>query len=155
MIDFTIGIEPHGKGRPRATTVGKTARVFTPKKTRDWEKAFRTLSNQYMPELLTGPLVVTVHASFHRPKRMSTRSTRTGELLGGYTEGEQWMTSRPDADNVAKSVLDALSDWYKDDSQVVDLRVTKVYHAMGGKPSVRVTIRGAGEELVAQTRGRG
>jgi len=146
IADFTVSIDPHGKGRPRATTVGKTARMFTPKRTRDWEKAFALLARQHRPgDVITGPISVEIHATFPRPKRMSNRSKRTGELLGGFTEGEQWMPSRPDADNVAKAVLDALSDWYRDDAQIVELMARKVYHAMGGKPSVRVVIREAGE----------
>ena len=50
------------------------------------------------------------------------------------------MSSRPDADNVAKSVLDALSDWYRDDSQVFYLTVLKLYHGVDARPRVRVTI---------------
>ncbi len=73
---------------------------------------------------------------------MSKRSAKTGEMLGGFDEGAQWMTARPDADNVAKSVLDALAHWYEDDAQVVALEVAKVYHAMDSAPSVRVKIRG-------------
>ena len=141
VIDFTIDISPHGKGRPRAASIGGKARMFTPAKTRNWEASFSLLARKHRPaELLTGPLRVSITAYFPRPKRMSKRSKRTGEILGGFSGDAEPMTSRPDADNVAKSVLDALSDWYRDDSQVFYLTVLKFYHADGGRPSVRVTI---------------
>ena len=143
IADFTVAIDPHGKGRPRATSVGGKARMFTPSKTRKWERAFSLLAKPYQPEeVITGPIRVSIRAEFARPKYMSKRSAKTGEMLGGFGENAQWMTARPDADNVAKSVLDALAHWYKDDAQVVALEVVKVYHAMDSAPSVRVTIRG-------------
>ena len=37
MIEFTIPGPPVGKGRPRATTVGGMARMYTPKKTASYE----------------------------------------------------------------------------------------------------------------------
>lgn len=89
---------------------------------------------------MTGPLRVSITAFFPRPQKMSKRSKRTGELLGGFSEGPIPMASRPDADNVAKAVLDALASWYRDDAQVFDLVVTKFYHAMSDRPRVRVTI---------------
>ena len=113
----------------------------TPEKTRNWEAAFALMAREHRPaEFLTGPLSVQITAHFPRPQKMCKRSKRTGELLGGFSEGPIPMTSRPDADNVAKSVLDALSGWYRDDSQVFYLVVLKFYHALGGRPSVRVTI---------------
>ena len=145
VIDFTIDIAPHGKGRPRAAAEGGKARMFTPTKTRRWESTFALMAREHRPaELLTGPLRVSITAYFPRPLKMCKRSKRTGELLGGYDEGALPMASRPDADNVAKSVLDALSDWYRDDSQVWYLIVMKFHHAIGDRPRVRVTVEGVG-----------
>ena len=89
---------------------------------------------------MTGPLRVSITAFFPRPQKMSKRSKRTGELLGGFSEGPIPMASRPDADNVAKAVLDALASWYRDDAQVFYLVVAKFYHAVDARPRVRVTI---------------
>jgi len=49
-------------------------------------------------------------------------------------------TTRPDLDNLAKSVLDSLTDagWWKDDSLVCDLRLLKIH---GPEPSVQVFVR--------------
>ena len=141
MIDFTLDIVPHGKGRPRAASIGGKARMFTPAKTRNWEASFSLLARKHRPEeLMTGPLRVSITAFFPRPQKMSKRSKRTGELLGGFSEGPIPMASRPDADNVAKAVLDALASWYRDDAQVFYLVVAKFYHAVDARPRVRVTI---------------
>ena len=143
VIDFTVDIAPHGKGRPRAASIGGKARMFTPTKTRNWEATFALMAREHRPaELLTGPLRVSITAYFPRPQKMSKISKRTGELLGDYSSGPIPMASRPDADNVAKSVLDALSGWYRDDAQVFYLVVLKFYHAIGARPRVRVTIEG-------------
>ena len=153
-ITFTLHIDPHGKeaAKSRRGMPG----VYTPDATKKRMKEIATLARPFKPaEKLEGPLRVELHAEFHRPDYMSKRSKRTGEMLGGYDEGPVWMTAKPDVDNISKLVLDSLKEFWGDDAQVVSEEVTKVYHAMGGKPSVRVTIRGAGEEMVAQTRGRG
>lgn len=43
-------------------------------------------------------------------------------------ESVRYKTSKPDLDNLAKTVLDALNGIaFVDDSQVVDLRLSKVY----------------------------
>ena len=140
-ISFCIDIDPHGKGRPRATSIGGKARQFTPAKTRNWEATFALLAQKHRPaEVIDGPIAVTVTAFFARPKRLCKRSKRTGALLGGVSPHPIPMTSRPDADNVAKSVLDAMASWWRDDALVYDLRVLKFYHALGERPGVEVTV---------------
>lgn len=49
--------------------------------------------------------------------------------------------SRPDVDNLAKAVMDGLNQLaWKDDSQIVDLRITKRYTRPDECPYVRITI---------------
>ena len=61
------------------------------------------------------------------------------EILEGNGSYELSVTSKPDTDNIAKSILDSLNGIaYKDDKQVVDLRVRKQYAEV---PSVSVWIR--------------
>ena len=53
-------------------------------------------------------------------------------------ENKVFPTTKPDTDNIAKSILDSLNGIaYKDDKQVVDLRVRKQYAEV---PSVSVWI---------------
>ena len=52
---------------------------------------------------------------------------------------EIYPTTKPDTDNIVKSILDSLNGIaYKNDKQVVDLRVRKQYAEV---PSVSVWIR--------------
>ena len=86
---------------------------------------------------------IDVVAEFARPGYMCKRSKRTGELLGGHSEWRILHTAKPDCDNISKLVLDSLKEWWRDDAQVTRLEVRKFYHAMGGKPLLRVVIRKA------------
>ena len=53
--------------------------------------------------------------------------------------GVDWHTSKPDADNVAKAILDACNGVvFRDDSQIVMLTATKEFSET---PGVRVVIR--------------
>lgn len=51
-------------------------------------------------------------------------------------------TAKPDADNLAKAVLDAMTraGAWKDDSQVSSLRVMKYYGTAGERTGVMITI---------------
>ena len=104
--------QPKAKGRPR---FGK-GNAYTPETTRAAEQALGWTAKQLMVgrELLEGPLQVTIHAWIKTPKR--------SKLIHAIT--------KPDADNLAKLVCDALNGivWH-DDRQIVDLRVTKNYSA--------------------------
>lgn len=137
MIEFVVAMAPHGKGRPRATTdsYGKT-RTYTPKSTRGWESAFRLASLPYRPDaLITGPVRVDIVAVIRRPKRLMRRSDPDGLI---------WAPVRPDADNIRKSVLDAMSDWWRDDSQVVAGDTQKVYAEKDRGPRIIVTVSAPG-----------
>lgn len=70
-----------------------------------------------------GPVSLTVNAWFLRPK--STTKKRR--------EARTWKSTRPDADNICKIIMDAMNGVvYRDDSQVCDLRVTKRFHGTSG-----------------------
>lgn len=67
-----------------------------------------------------GPLEVIVTAYWLWPKSMSEKKRRT--------YGAQYFTGRPDVDNVAKLLGDALNSIvWRDDSQIVNLSVRKRY----------------------------
>ena len=73
-----------------------------------------------------------ITAEFPIPK--STSKRKAAALIG------KWHTKKPDADNVAKAVLDALNGYaYPDDSAVSKLSVEKVY---SDPPGVYVQITG-------------
>lgn len=126
---------PAAKGRGRATTVNGHARVFTPAKTRTREGIVAALAMDAMRGRppLPGPVAMTVEATMPIPRSWSKR--RQAEALSGRL----LPTGKPDATNLGKLIEDGLNGIaYRDDAQIVDLRVTKAY---GDEPGTVVTIR--------------
>lgn len=133
-IIFTVPGVPQGKGRPRVTRNG----TFTPKKTRDYEKKVRECyiaeGGQMFPD--DTPLSANVIAVFPIPSSLSKRKRA---LFNGRDH-----IKKPDADNVAKAILDALNCVaYRDDSAISLLSVRKEY---GDDPCVIVALREETEE---------
>lgn len=120
---LTMTIEPLPKERPRATVVGGHARIYTPKTTASYEKKIRDAwikANGDKP--LTGPVIVRVWLGMPIPK--STTKANKAMMLARKMRP----VTKPDVDNLAKSVLDAINGVaYKDDNQIVDLVARKVY----------------------------
>ncbi len=111
-----------GKERPRVNTY--TNMIYTPPKTKEYEK----LIQQYFKikyknhETLMERVSVTIVAYMKIPK--NTNKKKTKEML----EGNIAPTKKPDIDNIAKSVLDAMNKFViKDDNQVSKISVEKKY----------------------------
>lgn len=86
-------------------------------------------------EQLTGEIEAEIKAYYAIPKSMTKKNRQLIE------EGKLHPTKKPDLDNVAKIILDALNGIaYKDDSQVVRLHIEKEY-ADDDKPRVEVILR--------------
>lgn len=118
---FFMAGAPVGKGRPRFSR--KTGHVYTPEKTARYEErlAWAAQSEMKGRPLFEGPLRVTVEAAMPIPvsKPEKWKTAARDQLV--------WPTGKPDADNIAK-MLDALNNVvWRDDSQIVDLRVIKQY----------------------------
>ena len=133
-IIFTVPGVPQGKGRPRVTRNG----AFTPKKTRDYEKKVRDCyiaqGGQMFPD--DTPLFASITAIFPIP---SSLSKKRRALFNGKRH-----CKKPDADNVAKAILDALNGVaYRDDSAVSSLLVDKSY---GDASRVTVSIKAVTSE---------
>lgn len=123
FLGFSIDMEPVGKGRPRYTRAGH---AYTPKKTRAAELTIATAARAFMKDRkpFPGPVSVRLTAVFPVPKSWSKRKR---EDAGA---GLIAPTVKPDADNLAKLVLDALNGIvFQDDKQVVDISLTKRYDA--------------------------
>lgn len=117
MITFTIPGKPFAKQRPRATRQG---RVYTPNETVTFERTVGQIALQHFSEPLEGPVRITIRATFETPKSWSKK--KTAELIN------RPHTQKPDLDNIAKSIKDALNRIaYSDDSQVCQMFVSKVW----------------------------
>jgi Holliday junction resolvase RusA-like endonuclease len=133
-VSFIVPGEAVGKGRPRVSTIGGHARMFTPKKTANYETLIAMAAQQAMNgrDLILGPVLVemkifvSVAASWSKKK--------TAEALQGLV----MPTKKPDADNVLKAICDGINGIvFKDDVQVVNVSMSKRF---GETPGVLVRV---------------
>ena len=114
-VSFDVFGKVRGKGRPRFTRGG---RPYTPKATRDYERTIREAFENAPGrprEPFSGPISVCI---------MTYRQLPKSTPKSVYSEPD---THKPDIDNVAKIVLDALNGVaWEDDAQVVSLTVSKL-----------------------------
>lgn len=140
MIYFTLACEPQGKGRPRFYNKGNYTGTYTPQKTVDYEnevkKAYIAQCKGERYEKGIG-LELTIKAYFRPPKNTSNKR------LGLMVEKKIRPTKKPDLDNVAKAIADALNGLaYHDDSQIVTLHIEKYYDIF---PRIEVEIQESNE----------
>lgn len=123
---------PVGKQRPRMT---KSGRAYTPQKTQRWESMARAIfSIGWKARLIDGPVRVEIRQVEQRPQRFKGPPGRHPCPAGG---------THPDADNVAKIVLDAMTKTkriWRDDAQVTELICFKVWAAEREGPAVEVRV---------------
>ncbi|OAT74541.1 RusA family crossover junction endodeoxyribonuclease [Parageobacillus thermoglucosidasius] len=133
MIQFTVYGEPVAQGRPRATMIDGHIRMYDPKKSRDFKKYVKLVASEHRPEkLLEGPIFLEVKVYKPILKSFSKKKKAAAEA------GQLRPTTKPDVDNYVKGVKDALKNViWKDDSQVVDLHISKWYSET---PRVEITI---------------
>lgn len=134
MIDFTVLGEPVAQARPRATTINGHVRMYDPKKSKDFKHFVSLVASEYAPSsLLEGPLSLEVKVYKPLLKSFSKKKAAAAE------SGELRPVTKPDVDNYVKGVKDALKNIiWKDDSQVVELSISKWYSE---KPRVEVKIK--------------
>jgi Holliday junction resolvase RusA-like endonuclease len=115
-LEFWVEGTPKAQPRVKAFARGRHAGVYTPDTADGWKAEVRraALAKCSTPEPLRGPLLVFLTFVMPRPKSRKV---------------DYWHTSRPDVDNLAKAVLDALGDAgiWGDDAQVARMVVQKIY----------------------------
>lgn len=122
--DFEIEGKPVGKGRPRFKRMGNFVQTYTPEKTTEYEKLVRLRFQNSGGMITDKPVRIEIAAFFAPPK--STKKRDRIEMLANRI----LPVKKPDCDNIAKIVLDALNKIaYKDDAQVAELSVKKRYAA--------------------------
>ena len=142
LFTYEIVGAPIGKGRPRGTSAGGHIRLYTPKKTADWERsAAGLMSASWRREPLDEPVEVEIAAFAHRPKRLMRKKDPDGVV---------WKVSKPEADNICKCVLDSLvmGGILRDDSCVVSVRILDFFTEKDRGPRVCVRLRPVGSEPV-------
>lgn len=131
---FSLSGEPRGKGRPRTAVRGRFATIYTDAATRKYEASIREIAAAVMDgdPPLEGALSLSLRFRF------PIRKTGTKASKAAKSAGEIAPTVKPDWDNAAKAICDALNGVvYLDDSQIVRAFVTKIY---SDKPGVDVRV---------------
>lgn len=135
LIQFFVSGTPRPQGSKRAipTPSGKVNLVESSKGHADWRGDVRTVAAAtHTGPPLQGPVSVTLGFYMPRPKRHPKTKTT-------------YPTGRPDADKLARAILDSLTGIvFADDAQVTDLRVVKRWHTEHPqlRPGVSVLVSG-------------
>ena len=134
VVHFTVPGVPIAQPRPRVTRNG----TYVPKShaihgyRRDVMLAYTKLGGVY-GATFEAAVSIGITFWFPRPKRLAMLA----EVIP--------KTTRPDLDNLAKGVLDSLQNYaFGDDSNVVELRLSKWYVRDGTLARTEISIRDAG-----------
>jgi len=130
-ITFTVPGNPVPQPRVRVSTRGGFARAYVPSKhpVHDYRTQLAIAARVAGLTATGEPLDVVIDAVFERPK---------SHLLKSGVKPTAPRLPRPDVDNVAKAVLDALQDVMGDDSLVGRLVVEKSW-GQEARTTVRVS----------------
>ena len=132
IYEFEVEGNIVGKERPRVNMY--TCTVYTPNKTKDYEELVRQYFKIKYPkhEPLKGRLSIEIIAYMKIPK--TTSKIKTEEMLNGLISP----TKKPDVDNIAKSILDAMNKYvFEDDNQVSKILIEKRY-ALQEKVNIKI-----------------
>jgi Holliday junction resolvase RusA-like endonuclease len=130
---FAAGI-PKGQPRPRAFARGGHAAVYDPGTAEGWKSQVAIAAREHIPDVpLDTPIKLRLGFILPRPK---AHQRANGLLKDG---APLFCAKKPDADNYAKAVMDALTllRVWNDDCQVCELYVRKTY---GPQPGCLVSI---------------
>lgn len=136
-LKFTVMGEPCAQGRPRFSTLGGHVKAIDPAKSRNQKSYIKYLATAAAKQqgwtYTYLPLYVEIIAYMGIPKSKSKK------WRAAAIRGQERPTKKPDADNMLKLVLDAISKVvYADDKQIVSCRVEKWY---GTEPRTEIKIR--------------
>ena len=127
LREFVKGI-PKPQPRVKAFSRGGKAGVYTPDShpLREWRYSIISELQRHKDKNLDGAIEVALEFYLPRPKS-HYRTGKYAHML--KNDAPRYVVKKPDVDNLAKLVMDELSNmrYWKDDSQVVALKVTKDY----------------------------
>lgn len=136
MIHFEIGIDPIPQPRPKARRIGPGIQIYTPNSgpiklyKAAIVEAFKQVAGEAF-EPLKGPITLSIGFVFERPY---ARLKENDHII------------KPDLDNLAKGIMDALNGtaWH-DDSQITTLCLTKDWAPtyLGGKSGRKLESKGS------------
>ena len=129
MVTFKLDANPVGKQRARYVKRGNFVQAYTPDKTRTYEALIKEASREAMGSTEPLETPVNLYLYIRAPIPKSLPKKRIEACLNGLEKP----IKKPDASNILKSVEDAMNGVvYKDDSQIVNIHVSKVYSSVSG-----------------------
>jgi len=130
-VSFSVAGQPVPQPRPRVSTAGGFARAYVPKDhpVHAYRQSLAAAARGAGLTATGEPLNVVIDAVFERPKSHTNKSG---------VKADAPRLPRPDVDNIAKAVLDALQDVMGDDSLVGRLVVEKSY-GQEARTTVRIS----------------
>jgi Holliday junction resolvase RusA-like endonuclease len=129
FVTISLPGQPRGKGRPRFGKRGSFVSVWTDPKTMEYENALKAVGLAAMRGSAPRETAISVNiiAAVEIPASWS-RKKRQAAIAADIAP-----TGKPDYDNIAKIVGDALNGIvWKDDSQIVACTFVKFYSEMPG-----------------------
>lgn len=135
MISFIVPGAVVGKGRPRFARRGNFVTTYTPDKTASYENLVKVKAEEAMQgnALLDGAVSVDIELKISPPSSWSQKKQQ--QALSGLI----YPTNKPDLDNCAKGIFDAMNNIvFRDDKQVVKLTITKFYASI---PMAKVEVK--------------
>lgn len=129
IVTFNVEGNPVPKARARHILHGTRLRTYTPEKTRSYETLIKESAKQAMgsSEPLETPVSLYLYIRVPIPKSC------TKKRLEAIQNGSEKPIRKPDSSNILKSVEDGMNGVvYKDDSQIVNIHVAKVYSSQAG-----------------------
>lgn len=134
-MQFEVIGAPAGKSRPKFSTIHGFPQALKAKNDVLYENLVKVSFLQGKGEdycLFDKAIKMQITAFFEIPKSFSKRKTLEA------TEGLIYPQKKPDADNIAKIICDALNNVaYKDDTQIIQLTILKKYAL---EPKVNIEI---------------
>lgn len=131
---FIVRGNPRPQPRVKARIHGKHATVYDPGTADDWKGDVIRAGAPLRPkEPLEGPVSIRILFFLKRPKRLYRKKDPDVAPIA---------SSGPDLDNLVKATLDALQadGWFRNDSQVAQIRAQKRYHTKTGHPGADVSV---------------
>jgi Holliday junction resolvase RusA-like endonuclease len=128
-LAFTVPGEVRGKGRPRIGKIGNHARMFTDKKTANYESLVALAAEKALAGRPPFDCALEVHIRVRLiPAPSASKKARAAMLAGEIPP-----TKKPDLDNVVKAILDGCNAVaFRDDVLVVAGSQCKRYAATAG-----------------------
>lgn len=131
-LSFFVECTPRAKGRPRFARMGNFIKVYSAKKTIQFEKLIAAECKSAMgaEQPLSGAVHVSLKFHFPPPTKWKKAAREAPDLIPH--------TTAPDIDNLCKSVLDGLNGIaWDDDCQVCSVVASKAYSL---KPGVYIVV---------------